>query len=93
MTDITDSLEVPEPDASQDSKKTRRGGKRGKKGPLARLSLFYRQIVAELRKVVWPSRSELMTYTGVVIVFVVVIIGLVTVIDLGFSKLVEYVFG
>ncbi|MEV6005539.1 preprotein translocase subunit SecE [Streptomyces sp. NPDC051976] len=95
MTEITDSIEVPEPDASQDdeTKKPRRGGKRGKKGPLGRLALFYRQIVAELRKVVWPSRNDLITYTTVVIVFVVVIIGLVSVIDYGFSKLVSYVFG
>ncbi|MDF9815017.1 preprotein translocase subunit SecE [Streptomyces sp. NPDC006733] len=92
MTEITDSIEVPEPDASQD-KKARRGGKRGKKGPLARLGLFYRQIVAELRKVVWPSRGDLTTYTSVVIVFVVVVIGLVSVIDFGFAKLVSYVFG
>lgn len=93
MTEITDSIEVPEPDASQDSTKPRRGGKRGKKGPLARLGLFYRQIIAELRKVVWPSRSELMTYTSVVIVFVIVIIAFVTVVDWGFGKLIAYVFG
>jgi preprotein translocase subunit SecE len=75
------------------SKKARKGGKRGKKGPFARLALFYRQIIAELRKVVWPTRNDLMTYTSVVIVFVVVIIALVTVIDWGFNKGVSYVFG
>jgi preprotein translocase subunit SecE len=73
--------------------KRRRGGKRGKKGPMGRLALFYRQIVAELRKVVWPTRSQLTTYTAVVIVFVVVMIGLVTVIDWGFSEAIKYVFG
>jgi preprotein translocase subunit SecE len=95
VTEITDSVEAPEPDTSEDeaSRKPRRGGKRGKKGPLGRLALFYRQIVAELRKVVWPSRNDLITYTTVVIVFVVVVIGLVSVIDWGFSKLVSYVFG
>ncbi|MFF6960253.1 MULTISPECIES: preprotein translocase subunit SecE [unclassified Streptomyces] len=92
---MTDSIEAPEPDTSEDdeSRKPRRGGKRGKKGPLGRLALFYRQIVAELRKVVWPSRNDLITYTTVVIVFVVVVIGLVSVVDWGFSKLVSYVFG
>ncbi|WP_317452892.1 preprotein translocase subunit SecE [Streptomyces sp. CBMA29] len=92
---MTDSIEAPEPDTSEDddTRKPRRGGKRGKKGPLGRLALFYRQIVAELRKVVWPSRNDLITYTTVVIVFVVVVIGLVSVIDWGFSKLVSYVFG
>ena len=97
MTEITDSNEVLEPDAAQDAeetdKKPRRGGKRGKKGPFGRLALFYRQVVAELRKVVWPSRNDLSTYTTVVIVFVVAVIAFVSVVDWGFSKLVAYVFG
>jgi len=97
VTEITDSNEVLEPDAAQDAeetdKKPRRGGKRGKKGPFGRLALFYRQIVAELRKVVWPNRNDLSTYTTVVIVFVVAIIAFVSVVDWGFSKLVAYVFG
>lgn len=97
MTDALGSIDMPERGRSEDetaeSKKPRRGGKRGKKGPLARLALFYRQIVAELRKVVWPSRNQLSTYTTVVIVFVVIIIGLVTVIDLGINRVVGYVFG
>lgn len=97
MTEALGSTATPEsgrPDSdAEDPKKTRKGGKRAKKGPLARLALFYRQIVAELRKVVWPSRGDLGTYTSVVIVFVVVIIALVTVIDWGFTKAVSYVFG
>lgn len=93
MTEITDTTEVPEPGGSSDDKKSRRGGKRGRKGPMARLALFYRQIVAELRKVVWPTRSQLSTYTLVVIVFVVIMIGFVTVIDYGFTEIVKRVFG
>lgn len=64
-----------------------------RRAPFARLALFYRQVVAELRKVVWPTRSQLSTYTTVVIVFVVIMIGLVTVIDLGINRVVGYVFG
>jgi preprotein translocase subunit SecE len=97
VTEALGSTATPEsgrPDSDgPESKKTRKGGKRAKKGPLARIGLFYRQIIAELRKVVWPSRSDLITYTSVVIVFVVVIIALVTVIDWGFTKAVSYVFG
>ncbi|WP_328915473.1 MULTISPECIES: preprotein translocase subunit SecE [unclassified Streptomyces] len=97
MTEITDSIEVPEPGATQDDseteKKSRRGGKRGKKGPFGRLALFYRQIIAELRKVVWPNRNDLTTYTTVVIMFVVVMIAFVSVVDYGFGKLIGYVFG
>ena len=55
--------------------------------------LFYRQIVAELRKVVWPTRTELFTYTSVVIVFVLVVIGIVALIDFGLSHAVQAVFG
>ncbi len=74
-------------------RRTARAAKRGKKGPFGRLALFYRQIVAELRKVVWPTRSQLTTYTTVVIIFVVIMIGLVTVFDYGFSNAVKYIFG
>ncbi len=56
-----------------------------RRAPSAACALFYRQIVAELRKVVWPTRSQLSTYTTVVIVFAVIMIGLVTVIDYGFN--------
>ncbi|MCG7524381.1 preprotein translocase subunit SecE [Streptomyces sp. OfavH-34-F] len=95
MTDAVGSIDKPdaEDEAPESKKKTRKGGKRGKKGPLGRLALFYRQIVAELRKVVWPTRNELSTYATVVIVFVVVMIGLVTVIDFGFARVIKYVFG
>ncbi|WP_338697326.1 preprotein translocase subunit SecE [Streptomyces sp. Q6] len=95
MTDAVGSIDMPDAqdDVSESKKKARKGGKRGKKGPFGRLALFYRQIVAELRKVVWPTRSQLSTYTTVVIVFVVIMIGLVTVIDYGFSHLIKYVFG
>ncbi|MPY57424.1 preprotein translocase subunit SecE [Streptomyces spongiae] len=94
MTDAVGSIDMPDAqDEAPESKKTRKGGKRGKKGPFKRLALFYRQIVAELRKVVWPTRSQLTTYTTVVIVFVVIMIGLVTVIDFGLDKAAKYVFG
>jgi preprotein translocase subunit SecE len=94
VTDAVGSIDKPDADdESAESKRPRKGGKRGKKGPLGRLALFYRQIVAELRKVVWPTRNQLTTYTSVVIVFVVVMIGLVTVIDYGFQQAIKYVFG
>jgi preprotein translocase subunit SecE len=94
MADAVGSIDTPDAqDEAPESKKTRKGGKRAKKGPLKRLALFYRQIVAELRKVVWPSRNQLSTYTTVVIVFVIVMIGLVTVIDYGLNHAAKYVFG
>ena len=58
-----------------------------------RASLFYRQVIAEMRKVIWPTRKELVTYTSVVIVFVLVVIAYVTVLDFGFSKAILAIFG
>ena len=54
---------------------------------------FYRQIVAELRKVVWPTQQQLITYFLVVLVFVLVMIGFVAVLDLAFGKAVFAIFG
>jgi preprotein translocase subunit SecE len=95
VTDAVGSIDKPDADdaAESEQKRPRKGGKRGKKGPLGRAALFYRQVVAELRKVVWPTRNQLSTYTSVVIVFVVIMIGLVTVIDYGFNQAIKYVFG
>ena len=50
--------------------------------------LFYRQVVAELRKVVWPTQQQLVTYFLVVMVFVMFMMAFVSVLDLAFGKLV-----
>ena len=47
---------------------------------------FYRQVVAELRKVVWPTQQQLVTYFIVVLVFVLVIMTIVSLLDLAFGK-------
>jgi preprotein translocase subunit SecE len=64
-----------------------------KLGLFARVGLFYRQIVSELSKVVWPTRKQLTTYTAVVMVFVTFIIAVVSLFDLVITKLVFWVFG
>ena len=62
-------------------------------GFFARIALFLRQVVAELKKVVRPTRSELISYTGVVMVFVLVVMAFVTVLDLGIGRVTLWVFG
>ena len=64
-----------------------------KRGPAGRFSLFIRQVIAELRKVVTPTRRELVTYTLVVLGFVVVMMALVGGLDWVFSLFVNFVFG
>ncbi|MBT9148962.1 MAG: preprotein translocase subunit SecE [Dehalococcoidia bacterium] len=50
---------------------------------------FVRSIVAELRKVVWPSRQETIRLTVIVLIVTVVIAMMLGVIDLAFAELVE----
>ena len=86
MTETRGSTATPE--RARPARKGEGGG-----GPIARASLFYRQVVAELRKVIWPTREQLMTYWLVVLVFVIVVIGIVSLLDLGIGWLVFKVFG
>jgi preprotein translocase subunit SecE len=62
-------------------------------GIFARLRNFIREIISELGKVIWPTRKELLTYTGVVIVFVAIIVTIVGLLDYGFAEAVLFVFG
>jgi len=63
------------------------------RGIFGRIGLFYRQVVSELRKVVWPTRNQLTTYTSVVLVFVGFVILVVSIFDLILTKIVFWVFG
>jgi preprotein translocase subunit SecE len=62
-------------------------------GLVSRIRRFLRQVVAELKKVVRPTRNELITYTTVVLFFVVVVMAYVSGLDYLFGKLVLWVFG
>ncbi|WP_338088357.1 preprotein translocase subunit SecE [Nanchangia anserum] len=64
-----------------------------KPGLFARMILFVRQIVAELKKVVWPTREQLWTYFTVVIVFVLALMVFVGILDVAFASLSRLVFG
>ncbi len=69
------------------------GADRDNLGWFARLSLFLREVIAELRKVIWPTRKELIAYTGVVIVFVVIMAAIVALMDYVFGRGVLALFG
>ena len=55
-------------------------------------ALFVRQVVAELRKVIWPTRNELATYTAAALVFVIVMSVIVLSLDWGFTKAMFWFF-
>ena len=53
---------------------------------------FLRQVIAELRKVVWPTRPMVVNYFFVVLVFVLVMMAFVAGLDFGFGKLMFRIF-
>jgi len=70
-----------------------RAGKDERRGPIAAIVLFVRQVISELRKVVTPTGKELGTYVAVVIVFVLVVMAYVGVLDFAIGRLVLWAFG
>ena len=64
-----------------------------RRNPFARIVLFIRQVIGELKKVVTPTRKELFSYTGVVLVFVIIMMALVSLLDWVFGMGVVWVFG
>jgi len=79
--------------ASPPDKKSTKNKEAARRGIFARLINFIREVVAELRKVIWPTRKELITYTAVVVVFVSIMLTVVGLLDYGFAKVVLWVFG
>jgi preprotein translocase subunit SecE len=71
------------------------GGAPREKKPnvFARIAMFIRQVFAELRKVVTPTRQELLKYTAVVLGFVVIMMAIVYGLDVLFVWITAYVFG
>lgn len=51
-------------------------------GTLARVTGFYHEVVAEMRKVTWPDRPQLKDTTLKIILFVLFIGGVIAVIDI-----------
>ena len=78
--------------AEPEEKGTRR--KDGERpGLFGRISLYWRQVWAELRKVVTPTREETIRYVWIVLGFVAVVMVIVFVFDSVFGFVSEKVFG
>lgn len=103
--DTADASTTAEVDLTDDGSATQtkkvkakaRKGKRAKKppgpNPIAYVYNYLKQVVAELRKVIWPNRKQMITYTSVVLAFLAFMVALIGLADLGLAKLVMLVFG
>lgn len=52
-----------------------------------RVKRFFKDTKAELKKVTWPTKEQLIHNTGVIIVFIIIIAVILSVLDLAFGKL------
>ncbi|WP_210480237.1 preprotein translocase subunit SecE [Naasia sp. SYSU D00948] len=78
---------------SEDVVAIARRERQARRSPFARIALFIRQVIGELKKVVTPTRRELFGFTAVVLVFVIIMMAIVGGLDFVFSALVVFVFG
>jgi preprotein translocase subunit SecE len=78
--------------AATRAKKPKKSGDRSA-NPFVFVYNYLKQVVAEMRKVIWPNRKQMLTYTSVVLAFLAFMVALVGLADLGLAKLVMLVFG
>jgi preprotein translocase subunit SecE len=101
----TDEVEAAEEDKAKrraskaDKAKKAKTAKKPKKAgdrsanPFVFVYNYLKQVVAEMRKVIWPNRKQMLTYTSVVLAFLAFMVALVGLADFGLTKLVLLVFG
>ncbi|AEF34661.1 MULTISPECIES: preprotein translocase subunit SecE [Mycobacteriaceae] len=75
------------------AKKAKKKSDGPSRNPFVFVLNYLKQVVGELRKVIWPNRKQMVTYTAVVLAFLVFMVALVAGADYGFAKLILLVFG
>jgi preprotein translocase subunit SecE len=97
--DASGAVELTDSDSDDDAGKKAKKAKKPKasgdpsSNPLVFVLTYLKQVVAELRKVIWPNRKQMGSYTSVVLAFLVFMVTLIGLVDLGLAKLVLLVFG
>jgi preprotein translocase subunit SecE len=91
-------IEIFGKDKAKKGAKAKKAAKPKKSGdhranPFVFVYNYLKQVVAEMRKVIWPNRKQMITYTSVVLAFLAFMVALVGLADFGLTKLVLLVFG
>ena len=90
----TGTKAAPTKNGAGTAKKTAKKAAGGpSRNPFTFVWTFLTQVVAELRKVIWPNRKQMVNYTAVVLVFLAFMVALIGLVDLGLAKLVMLIFG
>lgn len=99
-----DTDDAPETDSSGSKDDGGGGGRKTKKkaakdpkdgpsfNPITFVLNYLREVVGELRKVIWPNRKQMVSYTTVVLIFLIFMVALIGGVDLGLAKLVTWIF-
>jgi preprotein translocase subunit SecE len=74
----------------RESRKNKDGESRN---PFKRAAVFVQESIAELRRVVWPTQKQVVTYTVIVLVFVTVMSLFVSAIDILVGRGILRIFG
>lgn len=64
-----------------------------KQGFFSRMSRFVKDMIGEMKKVVWPSKKQTVNNTLVVLAFMVFMAVIIGVFDFGVVKLLQLIFG
>ncbi|MGD9620030.1 MAG: preprotein translocase subunit SecE [Mycolicibacterium sp.] len=101
--DAQDTDEAPDTDSSGGKDDGNKGGRRRKtakkpkdgpsRNPFAYVWNYLQEVIAELRKVIWPNRKQMVTYTTVVLLFLVFMVALIGFTDWGVGWIVMKIFG
>lgn len=63
----------------------------GKASLGTRIKKFFKDTKAELKKVTWPTREQLIHNTGVIIVFIILVTVILSVLDVAFAQLFKWI--
>ncbi len=58
-----------------------------KAGLGTRIKKYFKECKAEVKKVTWPTKDQLVHNTGIIIVFVAIVTAILSLLDVGFTKL------
>lgn len=58
-----------------------------------RMKKFFKDTKAELKKVTWPTKDQLIHNTGVIIVFIIIVTIILSVLDIAFGKMFQALSG
>ncbi len=91
--DVADDTSRSDTTAGKGRPTPKRGDGSADRNPFKLLGRFIREVIEQLRKVVYPTRRQLIVYSIVVLIFVAIIMAYIGGLDLLFGDLVRRAFG